>query len=160
MRIKLCESLLDGEIIIKIPVQMKFRTTSPAEDQIVVDLATQLLDTIQDELEYVLEDAVYPSLQDYTPKISENIQANLEIHHMYLYLDDYNEVLSSNGEITVDILLLDSANSSQVRNAFNTTLNNNVIWQEVTIPFEDEEFGQFDILVTLEKTGEVQVEEG
>lgn len=158
MKLRLNEALFSEEVEIRVPVQVKFRTTSPDEDSLIIDLKTQLLDVIQDELEYKLDNDLYPTLQNYAPKISQAVGAKIEINHLYLNLEPYNSVLNSKGDIELHIVLDEPADSGALKNSFNTVLNNNIVWQEITIPFEDEEYGEFDIIVEIEKTGEVEVE--
>lgn len=158
IRKKLNEELLEEYAEIIIPINVKFRTTSDDEDEVVYYEEDKITHTLEEEF----EDTVCVTIDRFLDnKESEIIkQLNKEIHIMYakIHLDEYNNVLSADGQITISLDYEGSLDESSIKEVFNTLLNDALINDEITIEYESDEYGEFDIIAEINKVDNIEIE--
>lgn len=159
MRVRLREVLIDTYTTVSVPISVKFRTTSPDEDEIIVDLKRDIMDKLIEKFDYKMNNIIRPFLEDKKGEIEKNFSAEVSFEYSDLELEDYDNVLSSNGLIRFDVYTNMPVSDTNIRNVFNTLLNDALLNTEITIPFKTDKYGDFDIIAELNKEGSVEIGE-
>ena len=86
------------------------------------------------------------------------LKTNLEVTHLTVNLEPIKNVAISNGILFFDVFIDNPVDKGRTQSVFNTILNNNVIGTELSFTFEDDYYDMFDVFVTVQKLGNVEVE--
>ena len=162
MRVKrrLNESLIEEYFVVQIPIRVRFRTDSVEEEQLIYDYHDTLYEEVYDNVELKEYNSIYDYLKDMEDKILDGLNVSfIDIHHPYLNLDNFNNTPIMEGEVLFDVDVDEPVNKSQAKRIFNTLLNNNVINQEFTIILQNEHYGEFYVMIEVEKTSDVEIGE-
>lgn len=159
MRVRLREVLIDTYTTVGVPISVKFRTTSPDEDEIIVDLKRDIMDKLIEKFDYKMNSIIRPFLEDKKGEIEKNFNAEVSFEYSDLELEDYDNVLNSNGLIRFDVYTNMPVSDTNIKNVFNTLLNDALLNTEMTIPFKTDKYGDFDIIAELNKEGNVEIGE-
>jgi len=160
MKIKkrLNEELLEEYIKVIIPINVKFRTTSDEENDVVYYLEDEITKVLQENFEDSICNTIDKFLLNKQKDIEKQLNKNIDLYYCQIDLEEYNNVLSANGQIYFDFQYEGTLDESTVRNIFDTLLNDALINDEITIEYESEEYGDFDIIAEITKAGSIEIE--
>ena len=152
---KLNEELVSGIITIIIPIKIKIDT----EDK---NILTELNETVSIEsinnVELTLNNDIIPYIKDNKDAILKQLNiSNFNISDININADEYNTVPIISGIALFDFEVNEEVDKGMLKQTFNTLLNNNVIFKELTSTIEDDVYDIFDINITVEKDGDIEI---
>ena len=152
---KLNEELISGIITIIIPIRIKIDTE---DENVLAELnETISIDAINNS-EIFLNDTVIPYIEDSKDDILKQLNINdFNISDINIDADEYDTVPIISGIALFDFETSDDVDRGMLNQTFNTLLNNNVIYKELTSTIEDDMYDIFDINITLEKEGDIEI---
>ena len=157
---KLNESLLEELFTVVIPLKVKVRTDSSEEENLLIDLNSEISNEVIENVDYQLNKNLYPYLQDNKSNIEKQLDIKNEskILHIDVNLEPYKRIPIMSGTAFFDVEIDKPVDDGEVKRIFNTLINNNSIYEEFTFTMEDDYYGMFDFIVEIEKSGEIEIE--
>lgn len=152
---KLNEELISGIITIIIPIKIKIDTE---DENVLAELNEVISTNAIDSIEVSLNDSIIPYIEDSKDNVLE--QLNIEdfnISYLNINADIYNSVPIISGIALFDFETDEDVDKGMLKQTFNTLLNNNVIFKELTSTIEDDVYDIFDINITVEKDGDIEI---
>lgn len=152
---KLNEELISGIITIIIPIKIKIDT----EDK---NILTELNEVISIEsinnAELTLNNDIISYIDDNKDIILKQLNIrDFNISDINIDADIYNSVPIISGIALFDFEVNEEVYRGMLKQTFNTLLNNNVIFKELTSTIEDDVYDIFDINITVEKDGDIEI---
>ena len=74
-------------------------------------------------------------------------------------MERYKHTPVMEGTASFDVEIDKPLDEGETQRIFNTLINNNAVYKEFTFTMEDNYYDIFDVIVELEKTGDVEVED-
>lgn len=152
---KLNEELIYGIITIIIPIRIKIDTKDK-------NILTELNETVSIEsinnVELTLNNDIIPYIKDNKDAILKQLNiSDFNISDIDINADGYNSVPIISGIALFDFEVNEEVDKGMLKQTFNTLLNNNVIFKELTSTIEDDVYDIFDINITVEKDGDIEI---
>ena len=157
---RLTEGLLEETFRVIIPIKAKIRTDSTEEKDLLLDLNSEISSEVVENIDYQLNKDLYPYLRDSKQDISKqlNIEGEFKILHIDVDMERYKHTPVMEGTASFDVEIDKPLDEGETQRIFNTLINNNAVYKEFTFTMEDNYYDIFDVIVELEKTGDVEVE--
>lgn len=152
---KLNEELISGIITIIIPIRIKIDADNK-------NALTELNETISidsiNNVELTLNNDIISYIDDNKDIILKQLNIrDFNISDINIDADIYNSVPIISGIALFDFEVNEEVDRGMLKQTFNTLLNNNVIFKELTSTIEDDVYDIFDINITVEKDGDIEI---
>ena len=152
---KLNEELISGIITIIIPIRIKIDTEN---GNVLAELNETISIDAINNAEVTLNDIIIPYIEDSKEDILKQLDIkDFNISYLNINADEYDTVPITSGIAIFDFETDEDVDKGMLKQTFNTLLNNNVIYKELTSTIEDDTYDIFDINITIEKEADVEV---
>ena len=152
---KLNEELISGIIAIIIPIRIKIDTE---DENVLAELNEVISTNAIDSTEVTLNDIIIPYIEDSKEDILKQLNIkDFNTSYININADIYNSVPIISGIALFDFEVNEEVDKGMLKQTFNTLLNNNVIFKELTSTIEDDVYDIFDINITVEKDGDIEI---
>ena len=152
---KLNEELISGIITVIIPIRIKIDADNK-------NALTELNETVSIEsinnVELTLNNDIVSYIDDNKDVILKQLNiSDFNISDININADEYNTVPIISGIALFDFETDEQIDKGMLKQTFNTLLNNNVLFKELTSTIEDDVYDIFDINITVEKDGDIEI---
>lgn len=152
---KLNEELLSGIITIIIPIRIKIDADNKTA---LIELNENISMESINKVEVTLNNDIVSYIEGNKDVILKQLNiSDFNISDINIDADEYNTVPIISGIALFDFETKEQVDKGMLKQTFNTLLNNNVIFKELTSTIEDDVYDIFDINITVEKDDYIEI---
>ena len=152
---KLNEELLSGIITIIIPIRIKIDADNKTA---LIELNETISMESINKVEVTLNNDIVSYIDGNKDAILKQLNiSDFNISYINIDADEYNTVPIISGIALFDFETNEQVDKGMLKQTFNTLLNNNVIFKELTSTIEDDVYDIFDINITVEKDDYIEI---